>query len=1136
MTNYSGKLTVSGSVVGSNGDSAALSGTLGIVLSTTLNGAGTGVGTETVSGYLNAVYTYPGGGTGSGTIPFDFTTPSLSIQLGSFDVNEEIPVSYKGIEFGVTLSGSVSSNQKNISDNISATFSGTYEGVAFSGNVSASGSLSLSPTLTTLTSFLTTPAAFPTAGVIVNSSGDLLGTTSGEAPYGFDGAYGHATVFEITNNDGSYATTPTILASFNGANGTNPASGLVADSKGDLFGTTLQGGAYGPGTFGGTAGDGTVFEIPNTANGYGPLQTIVNFNGTDGYTPDDLIVDPAGDLLGLAGIEYGNGNTGQIIFEITNNGGAYPETPTILSNLNFMPDFYPYPDLAMDSSGDIFGTEYATGQVAGEDGLIYEVKKSDGVYASTATALFSFDGNDGVAPSGLTVEANGDLLWAGSVGSLFDVSELATANTSTGYASTPTILASFSNVPSGVTPNGPMIADAAGDLFGTSMRGGTHEVGDVFEIPKTSTGYGEPEILTSFNNETSGIYPTAGLVTNPDGVLFGTTSQGPNSGLSRGAGTVFELSDTGFVVAPTPTLAITGASLASNQTTLTLSGTIDADDASLTISIYDRSTLLGTAPADASGDWTANVTVSSQGIHTLTAQASNGGGTGTSNSVTDLVGSSSATLSSGGQIVLFSGSADAVTLTGSSNTVTGSSGSIYLNSAQASVSGGGDWVDCLGSGDVVSLSGSNNNWDYVTAAGVTITLNGAQTSVSGGGDTINYASGSGDAVDIYKTGGSADTVTATASAVYLNSAQAKVTGGGDWVDFQSGSGNAVTLAGTNNSWDWVTATGATVNFNGAQATIAGGGNTIAFTGGSGNSVAVTGTGGSADAITASSSNVYMVGAKATVTGGGDWVDFQSGTDSVTLANTGGAWDWVTAAGGTVDFNGAQATVAGGGDTIAFIGGSGNSVALTGTGGSADSVTASNSAIYLLGAQAGVSGGGDWIDFQSGSDTAAVSGTGGNGDWVTGTGGTVNLNSAQSVVQGGGNALTLTGTGDAATLIGTGGSADTVNGSNSLLYLNGSQATVTGNSDTLVMTDATATASGNSDWFVFQAAFGQDSITGFNSTDTIQLAVSDFASWNVLQGDMAQSGVNTVITLDASDSITLVGVTKTSLTQAEFSLK
>ena len=51
-----------------------------------------------------------------------------------------------------------------------------------------------------------------------------------------------------------------------------------------------------------------------------------------------------------------------------------------------------------------------------------------------------------------------------------------------------------------------------------------------------------------------------------------------------------------------------------------------------------------------------------------------------------------------------------------------------------------------------------------------------------------------------------------------------------------------------------------------------------------------------------------------------------------------------------------------------------------------------------------------------------------------------------------------------------------------------------------------------------------------------MAASDFASRNVLQGDMAQSGANTVIKLDASDTITLVGVAKSNLRQAEFSLE
>ena len=65
------------------------------------------------------------------------------------------------------------------------------------------------------------------------------------------------TVFEIVNSGGVYASTPTTLVSFDGADGEFPTAGLIADANGDLFGTTLRGGAYG--IFG------TVFKIVNSS-------------------------------------------------------------------------------------------------------------------------------------------------------------------------------------------------------------------------------------------------------------------------------------------------------------------------------------------------------------------------------------------------------------------------------------------------------------------------------------------------------------------------------------------------------------------------------------------------------------------------------------------------------------------------------------------------------------------------------------------------------------------------------------------------------------------------------------------------------------------------------------------------------
>ena len=61
----------------------------------------------------------------------------------------------------------------------------------------------------------------------------------------------------------------TTLVNFNGTVGMNPSGNLIADAHGDLFGTTIAGGAN---------GDGTVFEIAKTAHGYASTPTtLVSF-------------------------------------------------------------------------------------------------------------------------------------------------------------------------------------------------------------------------------------------------------------------------------------------------------------------------------------------------------------------------------------------------------------------------------------------------------------------------------------------------------------------------------------------------------------------------------------------------------------------------------------------------------------------------------------------------------------------------------------------------------------------------------------------------------------------------------------------------------------------------------------------
>jgi len=121
----------------------------------------------------------------------------------------------------------------------------------------------ITPRLITLASFNNINGAGPLASLIMDSSGNLYGTTE------VGGASGVGTVFEVVAGSGSITT----LASFNSFNGAYPESGLVEDSSGNLFGTTYRGGAF---------GYGTVFEV---VAGSGSITTLASFNNSTGYGP-----------------------------------------------------------------------------------------------------------------------------------------------------------------------------------------------------------------------------------------------------------------------------------------------------------------------------------------------------------------------------------------------------------------------------------------------------------------------------------------------------------------------------------------------------------------------------------------------------------------------------------------------------------------------------------------------------------------------------------------------------------------------------------------------------------------------------------------------------------------------------------
>jgi uncharacterized repeat protein (TIGR03803 family) len=154
----------------------------------------------------------------------------------------------------------------------------------------------------------------------MDSHGNLFGTTlEGGAYWNGSQDSGYGTVFEIANG----SSTITTLASFDSkSTGYYPGGGLVMDSHGNLIGTTMGGGAY---------GNGTVFEIANGSNSITTLASF-NYNAGDGAAPiGDLITDGNGNLFGVAnnGGATGNGT----VFEVSRSapilvGSGFPASTT----------------------------------------------------------------------------------------------------------------------------------------------------------------------------------------------------------------------------------------------------------------------------------------------------------------------------------------------------------------------------------------------------------------------------------------------------------------------------------------------------------------------------------------------------------------------------------------------------------------------------------------------------------------------------------------------------------------------------------------------------------------------------------------------------------------------------------------
>jgi uncharacterized repeat protein (TIGR03803 family) len=351
-------------------------------------------------------------------------------------------------------------------DLFGATVNGGANGIGMTYEIVKTGGSFATPTfLADIPDDLNTLVGVP--NLSADANGDLFGLMFSAV------ANTNGTVVEFPAAGGA----PNTLANFaGGAGGSHPGGSLLVDASGNLFGTTLSGGANGAGT---------VFEVQKKGGGYAATPiTLASFGA--GITPSgsgNLVEDAAGDLFGT---------TTSSVFEVKKSGSSYG-APTSLLSIPF-PVGTQIGTLTTDAKGDIFGTTISGG--ANDAGSVFEIEKTATGYVSAAAILASFTLADGQLslnhPKTLIVDANGDLFGTtdpssqNSGGVVYEI-----VKTPTGYNSTPTIVANGA-ANAGFGAN--LVADAGGDLFTTTKTGGANSAGSVLEI--TGSGYATTPTIT----------------------------------------------------------------------------------------------------------------------------------------------------------------------------------------------------------------------------------------------------------------------------------------------------------------------------------------------------------------------------------------------------------------------------------------------------------------------------------------------------------------------------------------------------------------------------------------------------------------------------------------------------------------
>jgi uncharacterized repeat protein (TIGR03803 family) len=272
------------------------------------------------------------------------------------------------------------------------------------------------------------------------------------------------------------------------------------------------------------------------AQTYNVIHTFTG--GGDGGNPEaGLTMDQAGNLYGTASVGGGSGNG--TAFKLSKKGSGWVFTP--LYSFQGPPDgATPEARVIFGPGGSLYGTTYFGG---GGVGTVFSLKPyptacKTALCGWQGTVLYSFTGgNDGRNPAlgDLIFDQAGNLYGTTSDGGAYGYGTAFELVPSQG-GWTEKILYSFTGGNDGSQPFAGLIFDNAGNLYGTTVYGGTYGWGTVYELTPSGSHW-KVNVLYAFQGENDGGYPFGGLIFDQSGNLYGDTwSAGQDNG-----GTVFEL-------------------------------------------------------------------------------------------------------------------------------------------------------------------------------------------------------------------------------------------------------------------------------------------------------------------------------------------------------------------------------------------------------------------------------------------------------------------------------------------------------------------------------------------------------------------------------------------------------------------